>query len=49
MAFPDGWSSEEWFGIFSQGDGEQSPFLRQPREAYFLYRDKLWGGSGARH
>jgi len=42
MAFPDGWSSEEWFGIFSQGEGGKSPYLRKPRKAYFLYRNKLW-------
>ena len=42
MTFPDGWSSEEWFGLVSQGDGSKSPFLRQPRKAYTLYRDKLW-------
>ena len=32
---------EEWFGVTSQGDGSKSPFLRQLREAYFLYQ-KLW-------
>jgi beta-glucuronidase len=42
MPFPDGWSSEEWMGLMSQGDGSASPFLRQPRKAYYLYRDKLW-------
>jgi len=42
MAFPDGFSSEEWFGLFSAGDGEESPFYRSPRQVYFLYKDKLW-------
>jgi len=42
MAFPDSWSSEEWLGIVSQGAGLQSPFLRVPRKAYYLYRDELW-------
>jgi beta-glucuronidase len=45
MAVPDGWSSEEWDGIMSQGDGGDSPFLRVPRQAYELYRDKLWAGA----
>jgi beta-glucuronidase len=31
----------EQYGICSQGDGLHSPFLREPREAYYLYR-KLW-------
>ena len=43
MAFPDGWSSEEWLGIVSQGDGSNSPFLRRPRKVYYLYRNQLWG------
>ncbi len=42
MAFPDGWSSEEWLGLVSQGDGSKSPLLRRPRKAYYLYRDQLW-------
>jgi len=41
MPFPDGWASEEWYGIISQGEG-RDPFLRQPRAAYYLYKDKLW-------
>jgi len=41
--FLDGWSYEEWYGICSQGDGENSPFLRQLRPAYFEYK-KLWNG-----
>ncbi len=31
----------ERYGICSQGDGLYSPFLREPREAYYLYQ-KLW-------
>jgi len=42
MAFPDGWSSEEWLGLVGLGDGKQSPFLRRPRKAYHLYKEKLW-------
>jgi len=42
MSFHDGWSSEEWFGLMSQGRGEKSPLLRVPRKAYYLYRDELW-------
>jgi len=40
--FPDGWSYEEWFGLISQGDGKHSPFMRQLRKSYFLYKDELW-------
>lgn len=39
--FLDGWAYEEWFGITSQGDGSDSPFMRQLRPAYFMYKD-LW-------
>lgn len=42
MAFPDGWSQEEWFGMLSLGDGSESPFLRQPRKVFYRYRDELW-------
>ncbi len=40
--FPDGWSYEEWYGIVGQGDGTNSPFERQLRKAYFLFKDELW-------
>jgi beta-glucuronidase len=40
--FPDGWSYEEWFGIVGQGVGTRSPFLRQLRPAYFLFKNDLW-------
>lgn len=43
MAFPDGWSSEEWFGLVSMGDGSSGSLMRQLRLAYTLYKDKLWG------
>jgi tetratricopeptide (TPR) repeat protein len=39
--FPDGTMHEEWLGICGQGDGKQSPFLRQLRKAYYRYK-KLW-------
>jgi len=40
--FPDGWSYEEWYGIVSQGDGRLSPYLRQLRPAYYLFKNELW-------
>ncbi|AKL98001.1 glycoside hydrolase family 2 TIM barrel-domain containing protein [Endomicrobium proavitum] len=39
--FLDGGAYEEWFGLTSQGNGENSPFKRQLRKAYFMYKD-LW-------
>ena len=39
--FPDGYMHEEWLGLASQGDGKSSPFLRQLRKSYFMYKD-LW-------
>jgi hypothetical protein len=39
--FLDGWSYEEWFGIFGQGNGSHSPFLREPRPLYDVLK-KLW-------
>jgi beta-glucuronidase len=38
----DGWSNDEWMGMCGQGKGENSPFLRQPRKVYYVYRDELW-------
>ncbi len=38
---PDGTVSEEWFGLCGQGDGKQSPFLRELRRAYYLYKT-MW-------
>jgi beta-glucuronidase len=40
MAFQDRWSSEEFLGIMSQGEGTDSPYLRQPRQAYYFLRDE---------
>jgi hypothetical protein len=39
--FLDGWSYEEWLGVAGQGDGSDSPFLRQLRPAYSVYQ-RLW-------
>lgn len=39
--FPGGKMYEEWLGLTSQGDGRASPYLRQLRKAYHLYR-QLW-------
>lgn len=39
--FPGGYYFEEWFGIVGQGDGSKSPFMRQLRKAYFMYKE-LW-------
>ncbi len=42
MAFQDGWASEEWYGMMSLGDGSGGSLMRQPRQVYNLYKDKLW-------
>ena len=39
--FPDGYMHEEWLGLCGQGEGKQSPFLRQLRKSYYLYK-RLW-------
>ena len=39
--FPDGSMHEEWLGLCGQGDGKQSPFLRQLRKAYYMYKE-MW-------
>jgi len=39
--FPGGYYYEEWFGLIAQGDGQSSPFLRQPRKSYYTYQE-LW-------
>ncbi len=39
--YPGGWNFEEWYGLVSQGDGAQSPYLRQLRASYELYKG-LW-------
>lgn len=38
---PDGWMYEEWLGVVSQGDGSQSPYMRQLRKTYDYYK-KAW-------
>lgn len=32
----------EWNGLIGQGNGQHSPFLRNLRKVYYLYRDQLW-------
>lgn len=39
--FPGGYYFEEWFGITGQGKGQNSPYLRQLRKAYFTYQE-MW-------
>ncbi len=39
---PGGWD-HEWSGLIGQGNGSESPLLRQPREVYSVYQ-KLWNG-----
>ncbi|MBI3991123.1 MAG: hypothetical protein HY350_03130 [Candidatus Omnitrophica bacterium] len=39
--FPDGYMHEEWLGVTSQGNGKSSPFLRQLRQSYYMYK-KFW-------
>jgi tetratricopeptide (TPR) repeat protein len=39
--FPDGYMHEEWLGLSGQGDGKLSPFLRQLRKSYYMYK-KVW-------
>jgi hypothetical protein len=43
--FPDGTMYEEWLGLCGQGDGKLSPFLRELRKAYFLYKE-IWREKG---
>lgn len=42
MPFFDNAVHEEWFGVTGQGSGRHSPFERQLREAYHMYRS-VWG------
>jgi len=39
--FPDGWGHSEWFGICGQGNGKNSPFLREIRQSYYTLQE-LW-------
>jgi len=43
--FLDGYMHEEWLGICSQGDGKNSPFLRQLRKVYYTLKE-LWKEKG---
>lgn len=36
----DSWFNDEWLGICSQGDGRNSPFLRQLKKVYYFYREE---------
>lgn len=38
----DTWMNDEWMAICSQGDGSKSPFLRQLRKVYQMYKQE-WG------
>ncbi|MCM8795454.1 MAG: hypothetical protein NC928_02015 [Candidatus Omnitrophica bacterium] len=38
--FPDGYMHEEWLGLCGQGNGSLSPFLRQLRKSYYMYKNK---------
>lgn len=39
--FPGGYYFEEWFGIVGQGNGRHSPYMRQLRKSYDIYKT-LW-------
>jgi beta-glucuronidase len=39
--FPGGYYYEEWFGLVGQGNGQNSPFMRQLRKSYFMYK-AIW-------
>jgi len=39
--FAGGYYYEEWFGLFGQGDGKHSPYLREGRKVYYTYKE-LW-------
>jgi len=41
--FADGEGHEEWYGITSQGNGNDSPAMREIRQAYWALKD-LWTG-----
>jgi hypothetical protein len=38
--FPGGYYFEEWFGLLGQGNGKNSPFQREPRKVYNMYKDQ---------
>jgi len=39
--FPDGWFYEEFLGVCSQGNGKHSPFMRQLKKSFFIYKE-IW-------
>ncbi len=39
--FLDGYMHEEWLGVCGQGNGKNSPFLRELKKAYFVYKE-IW-------
>ncbi|MCC6758724.1 MAG: tetratricopeptide repeat protein [Candidatus Omnitrophica bacterium] len=39
--FAGGYYFEEWFGLNAQGKGKHSPFLRQPRKVFGVYKE-MW-------
>ena len=39
--FPGGYYYEEWFGLFGQGNGSHSPFMREQRKVFKMYK-KAW-------
>ncbi len=41
--FPDGWGHSEWFGICGQGNGKNSPYLREVRKSYYTLKE-VWAG-----
>ncbi len=43
--FLDGYMHEEWLGVAGQGDGKNSPYLRQLKKSYYTYQE-LWSDTG---
>jgi len=36
----DSWMNDEWLGLCGQGDGKNSPFLRQLRKVYYMFQEE---------
>jgi beta-glucuronidase len=36
----DSWMNDEWMALCSQGDGSKSPFLRQLRKVYYMFKEE---------
>jgi len=36
----DSWMNDEWMALCSQGDGKSSPFLRQLRKVYYMFKEE---------